>query len=497
MRRLLPPALVIVLGIVVAVAIRERFRSRPATPSPLPAGDYEVAWIHTSTSPQTWERLVAAMYQIRREYPGVIVDDSQAFPEQTATIPEVVLSAPGRTDKLRIRWYKLSGEVGNREWVSALAARKFAPIAFMGGASSDRAIELAQALDDQKTWHGSRPLLFITTATANVVVDPDTHANESLLRLYQDRSFRGCFTNEAMARAVVDFVWQSPDLKPGPLPGAPAGAGIPEARAYVLAWQDDPYSVDLAEQFAARFREREVQETHLLTVLDNIKYSVSTFTDLNPPERKVLEENILPDLASHPKDRSLLVLPAATQPARRLLRALASDSPLIGQRLVAITGDGVSFNTLYRDSDVAWPIRELAIPLVFFAHQNPVAWTPGEGPPDTMSMHPPNSTDDVLLFSDIIRVIAQAIFLGDHVFDADGLAVKLRAGQPPYYAPDGERRAGEGEYVIVLRPQFENGRVARDAIYEIFTRRAGRWDLVRKLVGSPSNDGSKKREGFQ
>src|SRR5205085_517114 len=223
------------------------------------------------------------------------------------------------------------------------------------------------------------------------VIDPDTHANESLLRLYPDRSFRGCFTNEAMARAVVDFVWQSQDLRP---------TGDPQ-RAYVLAWQDDPYSVDLAEQFAARFRERQAQGAKLLTVLDKIRYSVSTFTDLNPPERKVLEGAILPDLTSHPEDHSLLVLPAATQPSRRLLRALVSDSPLIGLRLVAITGDGVSFNTLYRDADVAWPIRELAIPLVFFAHQNPVECTTGDGPADTMSLRPPNSTDDALLCPDL------------------------------------------------------------------------------------------------
>jgi hypothetical protein len=473
MRRLIPFVLIVVLGVAIAFAVREQFRANPARPSPVPAGDYEIAWIHPSTAPQTWERLVAAMFQIRREYQGVEVDDSQAFPDQTATVPEVVLRAPGRKDKLRLRWYKLSGEVGHGEWVNALARREPPPIAFMGGSSSDRAIELAQALHHRTEWRGARPLLFITTATANSVVDPDTGVTDSLIHLYPGRTFRGCFTNEAMARAVVDFVWQARDLKP---------TGDPEARAYVLSWQDDPYSVDLAEQFAARFRERRDAGIPLRTVLDQIKYSVGTFTDPNPSERKVLDGAILPDITAHPDDRSLLVLPAATQPARRIIRALAGDSPLIGQRLVAVTGDGVSFNTMYRDGDVAWPIRELSIPLVFFAHQNPVAWTAAEGPTDSTSTNPPNATDDVLLFADIIRVIAQGIFLGDRVSNADGLAAKLRAGQPPYYTPEGERRAGEGEYVVVIRPQFtEAGRVSREAILDVYTRRAGTWHLVRQL----------------
>ncbi|MSR55091.1 MAG: hypothetical protein EXS09_17650, partial [Gemmataceae bacterium] len=133
MRRILLFALVFLLGVSVLLVLREMFRTRAAEPSPVPAGDYEIAWIHTTTSPQTWERLVAAMFQIRREYPGVEIDDSRAFLDQTAAVPEVVLTAHGRPDKLRVRWYKLSSEVGNRDWVKALAARRPAPLAFMGG----------------------------------------------------------------------------------------------------------------------------------------------------------------------------------------------------------------------------------------------------------------------------------------------------------------------------------------------------------------------------
>jgi hypothetical protein len=475
MRRFLPILVVIGLGVGVAFGLREQFRTRPATPAAVPPGDLEVAWIHTTTNPQTWERFVAGVLQLRRQVPGLEVDDSRAFLDQTAAVPEVVLSQSGRPGKLRLRWYKLSSEVGNREWVDALAARNPPPIAFMGGGTSDRAIELAQALNERTDWKGGkRPLLFITTATANTL-DPHAFEPDRLIDVYPGRTFRGCFTNEAMARAVIDFVWHSPDLKLKP-------TGHPEARAYVLAWQDDPYSVDLAVQFDARFRERKDLEVPLRTIVDRIAYSVGTFSEPNSPEREVIER-ILPDLASHPDDRSLLVLPAVTQPARRILRAFAADTPLVGQRLVAVTGDGVSFNTVFRDGDVAWPVRELSIPLVFFAHQNPVAWAADSDPADPAALYPPNSTDDVLLFADIVRVLADGVFVGEPAVDADALARKLRAREKPFFAPDGERRSGEGEHVVVVRPQFlDGGRVGRKAEFLVYTRREGRWEVVRQLV---------------
>src|SRR3954452_24805790 len=102
MRRLLTPLIVVLLGVCVALATRELIRTRPATPSPVPAGDYEIAWIHTTTNPQTWERMVAAAFQLQRKFPGVQVDDSRAFLDQTASVPEIVFTVPGRSDKLRI-----------------------------------------------------------------------------------------------------------------------------------------------------------------------------------------------------------------------------------------------------------------------------------------------------------------------------------------------------------------------------------------------------------
>ena len=70
------------------------------------------------------------------------------------------MSLPGRQDKIRLRWYKLSSDVDNRQWVNALARRDPPPLVFMGGPSSDRAIELAQALNERTEWKGGvRPLL--------------------------------------------------------------------------------------------------------------------------------------------------------------------------------------------------------------------------------------------------------------------------------------------------------------------------------------------------
>jgi hypothetical protein len=492
MRRLLTPLIVILLGAFVGLGARELLRTRPATPSPVPAGDYEIAWIHTTTNPQTWERLVAAAFQIRRDFPGVQVDDSRAFLDQTAAVPEVVLTVPGRADRLRIRWYKLSSEVNTKDWVKALAARNPAPLAFMGGSTSDRAIELAQALNEQADWKGARPLMFITTATAQADIDPATREGPELIKMYPGRTFRGCFTDTAMAQAVIDFVWRYRDWVHLPLvAGGLAQAvvdqeddlrptGKDQPQAYVMAWEDDPYSLDLAEQFGQALRDLKHPSPPVAITQDRIAYSVGTFTDPNPREREALGR-ILNDLTSHPDDRSLLVLPAVTQPARRALRALAADSPLVGKKqLVAVTGDGVSFNTVFRDGDVAWPVQELSIPLVFFAHEDPVKWTTDGGPVDTTSLHSPTATDDVLQFADMIEVTAKALYLGERVTDADKLATQIR--KQDFYGPDGERKTGRGEYVVVVRPQFaEGGRVAREAILDVYTRKTGKWERVRRL----------------
>ena len=84
-----------------------------------------------------------------------------------------------------------------------------------------------------------RPLLLLTTATADRVSDPtrtDAAAVE-LTKVYPQRTFRFCFTNKQMARAVMDFVMSQDDLRPDVNP------------VHMVQWDDDSYSHDLTDGF--------------------------------------------------------------------------------------------------------------------------------------------------------------------------------------------------------------------------------------------------------
>src|SRR5207244_12041458 len=102
-----------------------------------------------------------------------------------------------------------------------------------------RALELARTLQAARPGLGdAAPLLLITTATLDDVLQPDDPLGAtSFTAVYDRRTFRFCFTNRQMAEGVSDFLWSQDDLRPDPDP------------MYVVAWQDDPYSVDLAGRF--------------------------------------------------------------------------------------------------------------------------------------------------------------------------------------------------------------------------------------------------------
>lgn len=419
---------------------------RPAAvPMTVPTGDQEVAWIHTTTNAATWERFVTGVVRSAAEVPGLTVDDSQAFLESTTAVPELVLSRTGHTGKVRIRWYKLQSEVSTADWVKALASRKPAPLAVIGGGTTDRAIQLAEAMAAHGSWHGDRPPLLITTATADFdTTDPS--GGVPVVDLYDDRTFRFCFTNRQMAEAVVRFVFDGPEAGLRP----PPNARVP---VVTVSWGDDQYSMDLRDQFTTALTRR-FAPAGRLAVLDHstIPFSVGGYMTPNPRERDVAEF-VADRLRSVPDGRVLLVLPSTTQPARRLLRAIVETEPKAAEKLVVVTGDGLPLNAVLRDGEFAWPVATLPVPLVFFAHNNPVAWDqPGAAMPN-YAFRRPNGTEEEMHFGELSKVLAEACFPTNKptATRGDELIARLRE-RTDIFDPNGERNANAGEHVLVVMP---------------------------------------------
>ena len=129
------------------------------------------------------------------------VDDRQAFPPHTTAVPEIVVWVPGTRGKLRFRWYKLTSERNTSYWVKALVKKKRAPLAIIGGSSSDQARELAERLEEQRQQGGAAPLLLLPTATANEIETADGSWVQ-LNSIYREHTYRFCFTNRLIAHVV-------------------------------------------------------------------------------------------------------------------------------------------------------------------------------------------------------------------------------------------------------------------------------------------------------
>jgi hypothetical protein len=374
--------------------------------------------------------------------------------------------------------------------------------------------------------------LFLTTATASTIVDPSAEPI-NLMDVYAGRTFRMCYTNAQIARAVVEFVWSQPDLRPygDPVPmlAAVGATSIPSALTHLglhceldipivsaLEWDDDPYSIDLSKQFHEvlhdpRWGRVLVRETR------GIPFSVGGQYDPNRWEAEAVD-HLLAGLASAPLERQLLILPTSAAPARRVLRSITAALPLVGRNLVAVTGDSISLNNIYRDADIGWNIRAIPVPLVSFAHQNPVAWdesapeedrdwTPhggvskiGRGSPAHLA--PPTNTDELLQHRDMIRLIIVTAYgvkrnsMPALTNRSTELANYLRAENPAIFAPNGDRMSGRGEYILCLRPHFSDSesaatsRIFSTASLEVWTRRvephssdhASEWVRVKRLI---------------
>jgi hypothetical protein len=340
---------------------------------------------------------------------------------------------------------------------------------------------LARALSDLSIPMESRPLLLITTATADQVFLDET--KKDLMRTYPDRSFRFCFTNRQMSEAVIDFIWQQKDLRPDP-------------PAYLVQWRDDPYSEDLYDHFKEALGKSPTGMFRSWSI--DIPFSVGGFSQLNSWEADAVNK-LMDELSSHPKQqRSLLVLPATPQSARRFLRGLERTDPAEASRFVVATGDGIDFNTIYRDRRLSWHIQNMPFTLVLFCHRNPV--DPAAFQPDEPDSEPTasattgktnTSTQDLLLYRDIVGLIVDAACRKTGTpANAERMKNHLREAQLPDGQPrfdeEGNQRGGAGEFVVVLQPDRRGSRVLPQAKIQVWNRSADagdgrRWHRIKEL----------------
>jgi hypothetical protein len=421
-------------------------------------------------------------------------------------VPELAVALSPGGPRLVFRWYKVTSDQKTAQWVEALCdGSRQAPLAIIGGSSSDAARELAMALQEEVEARGlnTAPLLLLTTATADHVPVKEGVPEEPLNWLHKGRTFRFCFTNRQMAAAITEFIWGRAELRPdaGPF--------------YLVRWEDDSYSKDLSLRFRETIGAWEVAGWLALTPgtgglplnltvlcsgdfrepFETVDYSVGGFDQPNRWEKDVVQRMMEMKTIRHAgQKRPLLVLTAASsQPARRFLRGLARIAPVEARRFVVATGDAIAFNTIYRDRNVAWPIQDLPYDLIFFCHRDPVdpdagfraeeearAQTPDAGSPAT-------GTEDLLLYRDIVEAVVRACHAaGAAPANGDELARRLRQARwqedrialdgdgPLLFDADGNRQSGTGEHIVWLRPTMENGRALPQAWIEVWPWRGPR-----------------------
>lgn len=493
----------------------------------VPAGHQEIALIAPATSDEAWERLVAAARYLVREWkridpssPPLQVSLDQAFLNQTAGVPEFGLYFEGREQAtLWVRWYKLSSDMDSRAWVERLGERQPAPLAILGGDTSDRAVTLGRALAARGDgWSGKPPLFLISTATADQLYPGDhepRNAAPKLVEVYGDRSFRFSFTNSRMAEAVMEFLqlnreaWLSVSWEPaffaglvgegsslGIAAGMAAGGHLQSPVLYTLAWTDDRYSLDLADRLRDVFVETFYPGRREMARLDNslVHYGVGDFSIANP--REIHAAGMFLAHSGQFKNRpQILALPTGSQKARRFLRCLYGMAPREFRNLVVVNGDSLTFNHIYRDRNVAWNIVEVPAPLVFFSHRTPVDREAGFGQKVNVGGEEriaTTGTQDLLLNADILSAAVQAAFQQDGLTDDvnlmkdslremrwhDGKVVHPRGLASPrdgaaLFDAEGNRRHFTGERVVWLRPYYSGDEVQMRATISVWGVRPG------------------------
>jgi hypothetical protein len=200
----------------------------------------------------------------------------------------------------------------------------------------------------------------------------------------------------------------------------------------------------------------------------------------------------------------LLALPTGAQRARRFLRALCRQAPTEARDLIVVTGDGIAFNNVYRDRDVAWNIGDMPVPLVFFSHRDPIDLAAGFGATNTAGLASNTGTSDVLLDRDIVETLVQAAFDGKRlVGDADILLERLRqirwykghvinhtdastaTASEPFFDAAGNRRPDTGEHIVSLRPVLQGNRNLPEAFLTVWRQSGTRPERTWRAFSPP------------
>ncbi len=357
-------------------------------------------------------------------------------------------------------------------------------------------------------------MFLITTATADRHYKNDYRpGGPKVIEVYKDRSFRFSFTNTRMAEAVMDFVQEHPEVwlsvkREPPFAAALIGDGtglgclnflaaggyFQSYHLYAPAWADDIYSLDLADRFIDVFREKFNHGRDGPSRLQNdmIAYGVGDYYSPNPREAFAAAQ-FLNNVGGFLDHNQMLVLPTASQRARRFLRTLCGMAPMDLRNLMVMSGDAITFNNIYRDRDLAWNILDMPVPLVFFSHRNPISQSAGFG--QKMENYiSTTGTQDLLLYADILNALVQAAFQQQSLL-ADGDLLKQRlqeskwhkgrvfnpgfAGAPPdsvgLFTAGGDRNSKTGEHVVWLKPEFNGNRVEPKATITIWRIGAQGW----------------------
>lgn len=472
----------------------------------LSANQKEIAWVYPASYSSAWERLVSSG-KLLANHPDTFLSKvkfetgSQTFPELTASVPYFKISHPDSSLTIVVKWYKISSDMKYENWMEKLFSRTIIPSAIVGGPTTDDAMAIVQAISKilAKIKVEKPPPLILTTASSNTLakefnatLGPNQGEDIGLMGIYPEKTFRFGFDNRIMSDAIIRLLWSNPDLKPDSDP------------VHIVLWEDDSYARDFVATFWASLNKQTIadglaaycwassavlaqQNTNfaflLAPPLHLLGKKASAFKMITPPIPQIIDSSIgvrytanrfekealkflLLDINLKPEQtQPLMVVGSQAVQARRFLRELSLSDPTLARKMVVVTGDTLSLNTVYRDREVAWPVSELPCKVVFFSHANPVSHDAGfraiNDWADTEHLAKATSTEELIFSSQILEGLLPGLFVDTSDLSTqlkkltwDGERITVGKGVPLFDAV-GNRNAGTGEFIGVLKPLLD------------------------------------------